>query len=236
MNSERKTLDYVYTFKFEDGFEKDFIIRLDSETLDIINGEPDEIPDWADNSDFPCNSDKCKTNNKRYCPIALHLDSIIKFFSDRVSYEKVSITADINGRRYYKETTIQNAVGSLIGIIMPVSGCPVLGKLKPLVKYHLPFSSIEETEFRVYSMYLFAQYLRQLKGLTPDWEMKRLHELYAEILEINRVISHKIAQLENQDVSSNALIALDNFAQFISFNLEDNDFSRYEKIFGVWFD
>ncbi|MGK9475478.1 DUF6901 family protein [Melioribacter sp. OK-6-Me] len=236
MNNEPQTLEYIYTFKFEDGSEKVFTIQLDAETLNIITRETEEIPEWAYNSDFPCNSEKCNNSNTQYCPIALHLDKIIRFFSDRVSYEKVFITADINGRHYSKETTIQNAVSSLIGIIMPSSGCPILGKLKPLVKYHLPFSSIEETEYRVYSMYLFAQYLRHLKGLDADWEMKHLHDLYAQILDINRIISQKIAQLENQDASCNAIIALDNFAQFISFNLEESDFSSYDKIFRVWFD
>ncbi len=236
MESSYNVLKYVYTFIFNDGREKKFEILLDRNTLNIISTKNIEIAEWAKRENFSCSNELCNKMFDQYCPIAVNIDNIIKFFSDINSYESVKIYAEVDERTYYKETSIQKGVSSLIGIIMPASGCPVLSKLKPLIKFHLPFASIEETEFRVISMYLFAQYLIMQKGGIPDWEMNKLRKVYEEILKINRALSEKVANLENKDASINAIVALDNFAQFITSSLEYKDLSEYEKIFSEWLD
>ncbi|MDN5353885.1 MAG: hypothetical protein PWQ09_641 [Candidatus Cloacimonadota bacterium] len=43
-------------------------------------------------------------------------------------------------RNYVKDTTIQRGVSSMLGMFLVSSGCPVLTKLKPVVKFHLPFA------------------------------------------------------------------------------------------------
>lgn len=230
----KNILKYVYTFIFKDGREKKFEILIDKDTLNIIPSEQQEIAQWAKREEFQCASEFCNSMFKEYCPIAVNINNIIKFFSDIDSYENVKIYAEVDERTYYKETSVQKGVSSLIGIIMPTSGCPVLAKLKPLTRFHLPFASIEETEFRVISMYLFAQYMIFQRGGKPDWEMVKLKKIYEDILKINRTLSEKVAQLENKDASINAIVALDNFAQFISSSLEYKDFSDYENIFKEW--
>ncbi|MCX7797234.1 MAG: hypothetical protein N2249_01245 [Melioribacter sp.] len=232
--NNQNVLKYVYTFVFKDGKEKKFEILLDRDTLNLIPTENCTIAEWARREQFKCANDLCNSMFEDYCPIAVNIDNIIKFFSDIDSYETVKIYAEVDERTYFKETSVQKGVSSLIGIIMPTSGCPILAKLKPLTRFHLPFASIEETEFRVISMYLFVQYMIMQRGGTPDWEMSKLKKIYEDILKINRTLSEKVATLENKDASINAIVALDNFAQFISSSLEYNDLSEYENIFREW--
>ena len=100
-------------------------------------------------------------------------------FGDRISYDVVDVTVESRERLYVKEQiSIEHAVSSLLGIIMATSGCKDLDMLKPMVKFPLPFASIEETIYRAASMYLLAQYFRHKRGLVPDWDMAGLSSVY----------------------------------------------------------
>lgn len=218
---------------FENGNELEINLILDKETLTLIPNEEFEKPDWTKQENFCCPDNSCKKIHTNYCPLALNINRFIKLFSNIPSYAIVTAHIETNNRTYLKKTSLQEVFGSLLGIIMPTSGCPTLGKLKPLVKYHLPFASFEETEFRVFSMYLIAQYLRKQKRKTVDWDMKDLKKLYDEIQIINKNIASKIADLEKMDASINSVIVLNNFADSITFSLEEN-LSRFEKLFENW--
>lgn len=63
--------------------------------------------------------------------------------------------------------------------------------------------------------------------------MKDLKKLYDEIQIINKNIASKIADLEKMDASINSVIVLNNFADSITFSLEEN-LSRFEKLFENW--
>ncbi len=230
-----KLISYKYTFIFEDGNEKEFVINLNTDTLDLIYDHELEKPDWTKKNNFKCPVTCSENKYEPYCPIGIHINHMIKQFSNLPSFQKVKISVEANNRTYSKETSLQVGLGSLFGIIMPASGCPVLGKLKPLVKFHLPFSNNEETEFRVFSMYLLAQFFLRKKGEDVDWEMYNLKKLYEDIRNINRNLAQKIADLEKLDAGINSLIVLDTFADSVSFSLEEN-LSDLEKLFESWFE
>lgn len=234
--ANEKILEYKFRFVFANGSEKTLTLKIDAETLELIRQSDEPLPEWSKHKNFQCSHEDCNTFHPIYCPIAVNLHDVIKFFSDIPSYERVTIHADVNGRSYTKETTIQDGAGSIIGIVMPTSGCPVLNKLKPLVRFHLPFASIEETEFRVFSMYLLAQYLRSRKGKTPDWKLTELKDMYEKIQSINQNVAAKIADMEKMDTSINAVVILSNFAHSVTFDLEDDDLSGLEKLFKEWID
>ncbi len=209
-------------------------MKLDADNLTLIpDHEWEDKPEWTLSGNFTCKIPACAEKADDHCPIALILNRYIKLFSNFPSYERVAIRVENEQRTYLKETSLQEAFGSLLGIIMPTSGCPVLGKLKPMVRFHLPFASIEETEFRVFSMYLLAQYVRMKHHLKPDWEMNELKQLYEDIQTINRNFAQKIADLEKMDTSINSVIVLNNFADSVSFSLEEN-LSQFEKLFDCW--
>ncbi|MDZ7765700.1 MAG: hypothetical protein U5K00_15000 [Melioribacteraceae bacterium] len=232
MNNELRK--YSYKLEFEDGKTETFNIFLEPSTLQIVRQSKEQPADWTKLENFEC--DHCPINKDEfeYCPVAVNLEELIKFFSERASYEKVKVTVETEERSYYKETDLQSAVGSLMGILMPASGCPILAKLRPMLRFHLPFSDLDETEFRVFAMFSLAQFLRHKKGKEPDWEMKSLAELYDNIQKINTNVAKQISELEKRDASINSVIVLNNLAAFVSMNLDEEDFSNLSKIFSTW--
>lgn len=229
--NQKDLLKYSYKFAFKDKSEKTFEVFLNPRTLDVVREGCDNSPEWTKLENFQCNS--CQIDKEKYecCPVAVSLKDIITFFSNIPSYEEIVLEVTTPERTYVKDTSVQVGVGGIIGILMPTSGCPTLGKLKPLVRFHLPFASIQETEFRVFSMYLLAQYFKMKKGKEPDWEMKNLKEMYEDIQKLNVNIARKIADLEAKDASINAVVVLNNFADSIQFSLDDDDLSDIEFLF-----
>lgn len=229
-----KLLEYKFKFVFQHGEEKSIELKIHKYSLLLETDSNEEPPGWTQHENFCCPIKSCLNEHTTYCPIAVNLNNVINFFSNIPSYEKVKIIAEINDRTCSKITSVQDGVGSIVGIIMVTSGCPVLGKLKPMVRFHLPFATIEETEFRVFSMYLLAQYFKMKNGDEADWQMKKLKELYSDIQKINQNIARKIADLEKMDTSINAVVILDNFANSVAFGLDDDDLSSIKYLFNEW--
>ena len=224
-------IEIKYNFAFTKDFAKSFLLKLDERTLELDGFENKEFPDWASFKNFRCQICKLDPKTHSHCPIALNLNKVVPFFSDFPSYEKVDVTVETAQRTYFKSTTIQEALGAMAGIFMSASKCPTMSKLKPLVRFHLPFASLEETGYRVISMYLLAQYIKKNNGQEPDWEMKELGELYKEIQIVNSSIAQLLSSLEEKDTSKNAVVVLNNFATFLTFRLENSHFTEFENIF-----
>lgn len=235
MNMQTTELFFNYNFNFSDGREKEFKIRIDNSTLTSILPKREELPEWTKLENFKCNHCPLDPQKNEYCPVAVSLIDIIEFFSDSASYESVNLTIETEPRNYYKHTSLQTGVSGLIGILMVTSGCPVMGKLKPMVRFHLPFGTLEETEYRVLSMYLLAQYLIWKKGGSPDWEMQNLSKIYDDIRILNQNVCKRIADLEAKDTSINAVVVLNNFAEYVSFNLDEKMLDELEILFKDYF-
>lgn len=224
-------LTISYTFYFKEGTQQTYKINLESNTLTILRKIDEALPEWTLLENFSCPHCPLDKTQFKYCPIAVNLKEIITFFSDTPSYEEVRVVVDTEERRYEKMTSVQVGVGGILGILMPTSGCPILGKLKPLVRFHLPFATIQETEYRVFSMFLLAQYLKMRKGEEPDWNLNSLKNLYEDLQKLNTNIARKIADLEKQDASINAVVVLNNFADSVTFCLDEDDVSDFEFLF-----
>ncbi|MCH6545787.1 MAG: hypothetical protein IH796_07270 [Deltaproteobacteria bacterium] len=152
------TISIQYKFTFSDKSVREFNVRLDGETLSLIRRERSSVPDWTRLSYRKCPN--CPLSDKLHpnCPIALNLVEVVEFFKNSISYEEVDVEIITEARNYLKHSDLQTAISSLIGIFMVTSGCPVMDKLRPMVKTHLPFATPEETIYRILSMYLLAQY------------------------------------------------------------------------------
>jgi hypothetical protein len=219
MNKGKKqTFTITYRFCFAGGNEKVFNLEIDRKTLSLVSKFSIELPEWAKVTNIGC--DSC-ANGETHCKLAATIGYFIKQFDNIPSYEKVKIYVETENRTFFKETSVQAGAGGVFGILMSTSECPILGKLKPMVRYHLPFADIEETEYRVFSMYMLAQYFKLKNGEQPDLEMNHLKATYEEIGKINRKIAKAIADLEKTDTSINAVVALNNFADSVTFSLED---------------
>jgi hypothetical protein len=229
---KNKTLKFLYKFHFNDGRKRLFEINIDSKTLLLTKPVRQDPPEWAKMSYFRCENCPLPTSKYKYCPLANHLSEVIEFFTDVPSFEKAIIFVENNLRGSYKYTSVQVGVSSLMGIIMASSGCPIIGKLKPLVRFHLPFASLEETEIRVLSMYILAQFFRMWEGKKTDFKLTKLRKLYEDIQKVNRNIVSKLAEIEIKDTNRNAVIALSNYADFISLSLSDEEIQNLKEFLG----
>lgn len=211
----------VYSFKFENGANKIFNILLDRQTLGFISENRSDSPLWTKLNHNKCANCLLNEGSNKYCPVALNLADIAEEFKDFFAYENVGVTVTTEDRTYLKETTIQQGLSSLIGIIMTTSGCPVMEHLKPMVRFHLPFATLTETIFRMVSMYFMAQYFLNQDGRTADWKLDGLEKIYAEVGQVNRDFAQRLADAAKKDANVNALVSLDCFATMVPLAAEE---------------
>jgi len=229
--AEKEVLNFTYTFRLKSGLVKSFVVSVDNSSLNIIYKNSQSYPEWTKLQNFKCSHCELDPKVHEYCPLAINLVDIIQTFQEYNSFDEAEITVETINRNYSKTTSVQSGVSSMLGIRMVTSGCPVMGKLKPLIPFHLPFASLEETEVRVLSAYLLAQYVKWKKGGEPDWEMANLINIYEDIRILNHNVSKKIADLEKKDVSINSLIVLNNFADYVTFTLDEKMLDDFETHF-----
>lgn len=223
----------TYLFRLKNGETREIPLLLDENTLALVSEIKTEPPFWTELTFHQCSVCPLDTGLLTHCPIALHLSEIVDTFRDYYSYDTVTVEVNDGQRRYLKETSLQNGLGPLMGIIMASGGCPVMDPLRPLVRFHLPFASMEETEFRIVSMYLIAQYFREKKGEKPDWTLDGLQEIYNKVGEVNKFFAERLRSATSKDASVNALIVLDCFAKAVPFAVKTT-LRDYEKFFATY--
>lgn len=222
---------FNYHFEFESGKRLDFEIHLDPTTLNIIHKDVEDLPAWTERSYYQCPHCTLDGTKHKYCPIAVEVMDLIRAFKDHVSHEMVNVLVETEQRNYSHRVPLQHAVSSLLGIYMTTSGCPIMERLKPMVRFHLPFASLEETTYRHISMYLTAQFLRTQKGLPADWKLEHLISTYEEIHKLNTYFCKRIMAQVAKDASLNAVVILSNFADFIPYNITDGEIGSLATIF-----
>src|SRR5574341_861883 len=99
--------------------------------------------------------------------------------------------------------------------------CPVMGQLRPMVRFHLPFASLTETIFRMASMYLMAQFLRSREGKSAEWSLDGLTRVYVEVGKVNRDFAQRLRVAAKKDANVNALVNLDCFATLVPLAADD---------------
>ncbi|WP_457566766.1 DUF6901 family protein [Caldithrix abyssi] len=210
---EDKRLHFIYRFLFNTGKTLSFDIELDAETLEIIPKNSFQ-PSRLSQLDFhQCANCPLTKEEHPLCPVTRNLEYILKDFKDIISYEKVTVLVETEERTYSSRTSVQQGLGSMMGIFMVSSGCPILAKLKPMVRFHLPFATLTETIFRAASTYLLGEFIKYKKGQPADWDMDGLIEIYREIEEVNAGLASRFRAITGRDAHLNALIALDVFAK-----------------------
>jgi len=228
-------ISYKYNFKFSDNEEKEFTVTIDKENLELILTKIKNPPDWALLNFNRCPICLLNENEHKYCPAAISVIDLLEFFRDTASTGKVEVTLETRERKYSHHTTIQRGLSSIFGVCMATSGCPVIGKLKPMARFHLPFATSEETTCRAMSMYLLGQYFSQFRNKKPDWKLKNLEKIYKDIHEVNQHFARRLQDFSKKDANINALIILDTFAHFVLFELDHRMLNELENIFQVYF-
>jgi len=212
---------FIYSYKFKDGSIRNFDLRLDPSNLLLTIKRPENLPLWALLPFNKCAICPLSEKDHIYCPISANLAGIVEQFKNFVSHERVSVTVACEERIYGKDTTVQGGLSPLLGIIMTTSGCPIMEQLKPMVRFHLPFASLDETIFRGVAMFLLAQYYRNQDGKPATWSLDSLGAIYAEVGRVNRDFAVRMRAAAKKDANVNALVNLDVFASMMALGVED---------------
>lgn len=162
------------------------------------------------------------------------LDPVIAEFHDAISHHEATITIETPARTYSKRAALQSGISALIGLLMSTAGCPVLNKMRPMVRTHLPFSTLDETMYRAASMYLLAQYVVAQRGGTPNWDLGGLAGIYAEVHSVNKAFIKRLRTLQIEDASLNGLVNLDCFASFTTMTLRGDAAGAFAGLFAAY--
>lgn len=212
---------YNYCFDFPDSSKKRFLIKLDPETFDYkpSGGTP---PEWAKLEVARCPCCKLKSEEHQYCPIAANIAELVLAFKDTASYKSCSVSCISTARSCTKETTVQDGLASILGIIMATSGCPSMKILKPMACFHLPFATVQESNYRSASAYLLRQYFTHKKGESADFFMDRIQEFYQEVQEVNKGIFKRIDMTSEMNADKNAIVTLNALAQILVMEVNES--------------
>jgi hypothetical protein len=210
-----------YSYQFKTGAPVTFNLRLNRETLGLMLDRDPEPPVWALLNHKRCENCPLDPARHVYCPVAKNFSQIAEPFKDLLSHEMVTVTVRTDERTFTKETMIQHGLSPLVGIIMTTAGCPIMEHLKPMVRFHLPFASLDETIFRMASMYLMVQYYRHQDGKPSEWNLDGLMKAYAEVSVVNRDFANRLRDAAKKDANINALVNLECFAAMMPFAAEE---------------
>jgi hypothetical protein len=202
----------TYQFEAEDGTQASFVLEMDPRTL--LQPRPQgELPEWTALEFQKCPHCPLDPAQHPCCPSAAHLPRIIQTFNHLVSHDRVRVEAVSPERTCIKTMSVQAGIGALMGLIMATSGCPITAFFRPMARFHLPFSTQDETIFRAASTYMLADYFRaRASGNTRDGDLSGLMEVYERVHALNKAFFGRIRAAARTDSSLNALVHLDMFA------------------------
>jgi hypothetical protein len=178
-------------------------------------------PAWTALGFNQCNGCPFNAAETPYCPAALQLSGVIEGFTDIVSYDKVKVSVESEERHVVATLAAQQALASLMGLIMASSGCPNTAVFRPMARFHLPFSSESETAYRVASMYLLAQHYSARAGGSADLALNDLERVYRGIHSVNRGMATRLRAASRQDAIVNAVVLLDVFSSLVPAAIHD---------------
>lgn len=235
----KKPIEVRYHFvcegETEGPIEKHCVVRLDPDRLETSHSLTPTPPDWTRLEVKQCDVCPLKTSKHDYCPAALSFVEILEEFGEILSYRMVDATVTTGERTVTIRTTLQKALSSLVGLRMATCGCPVLAKFKPMARFHLPFSSTEETVYRSAAAYLLAQYFLRRSGREVDWDLEGLSALYDEIHQVNVQLAERLRTIPTGDAHLNALVILDLFTLALPQSIDEN-LSELEHLFSAYFE
>ncbi len=220
---EAKPYRIIYDFRFSDGKSHRFEILLDAK-IRCVNPAGSLTPTLAwTRLDFEqCRCCPLDPTEVRFCPVAVNIAEIVEAFKDKASSESCSIRCEVQERIYLKKTTLMEGISSLFGIIMATSCCPVMDFFKPMARFHLPFSTGDESTVRAVGMFLLGYYLRNPGDGSFLTAMKDLEQRYDRVRQVNEGLFARITHIGSQDADKNAVIMLHSLSMLLGMEISQN--------------
>ena len=204
-----------YRFALPDSTERVFDLELDRDSALLVSEPMGDPPAWTLMSFNQCSGCPFEATKVSHCPAAVQLAGVIEGFADLVSYDKVRVTVETEERSVAATLSAQQALASLMGLIMASSGCPRTAVFRPMARFHLPFSNESETAYRVASMYLMAQHFISRNGGEPDLALEELELVYRGVHAVNRGMAQRMRAASRQDAIVNAIVLLDVYTSLV---------------------
>lgn len=206
-----------YRFVLPDGSHERFDLFFDTQNFRLLNPQPAELPFWTELAFHQCENCPLKPADTPRCPVAVQLVGVIERLERVVSYDQVRVDVRTTERLVSQETTAQQALSSLLGLIMAASDCPHTTFLRPMARFHLPLSSESETIFRAAAAYALAQMLRANGETTIslDTAFAGLKASYAQLHKVNRGVARRLGAATSKDPARNALVLLDAYTTLL---------------------
>jgi hypothetical protein len=211
----------TYRFTFPDSQERAFELEMDRDTAELSPPNVPQPPAWTALGFNQCTGCPLNAAETPHCPAALQLAGVIDGFTDIVSYDKVKVSVETEERQVSATLAAQQALASLMGLIMASSGCPRTAVFRPMARFHLPFSSESETAYRVASMYLLAQHYAAREGAPADFVLNDLERVYHGVHSVNRGMATRLRAASRQDAIVNAVVLLDVFSSLVPAAIHD---------------
>jgi hypothetical protein len=219
-----------YSFDLPDGSQKSLDFTFDARDFRLSNPAPADPPFWTDLTFNQCANCPLNAAEHAHCPAALQMASAIEPLKALVSFDTVGVTVTQAERTVHAETTAQQAMSSVLGLIMATAGCPWTDRFRPMARFHLPFASEAETVYRSVSMFLLA---RELTGASPDHGFAELEKLYENLHVVNRDMSRRLGAAAPTDPARNAMALLDAYTTLLPAALESS-LEELKPLFEAW--
>ncbi|MCP4215706.1 MAG: hypothetical protein GY765_13715 [bacterium] len=219
--SDNHPYDVLYEFKFKDGKRKCFKVTIDPKTMTNSATDPEVKPAWTRLEYQQCEHCPLDNSTVPYCPVALNIVELVEEFKDMLSSDNCIVNCTTPERTYMKETSLQEGLCSIFGLINATSKCPIMGVFRSMARFHLPFSTFQESIARSTSLYLLSQYFQKKKGKIPDLDLKKLEEQFWKVQEVDECILARIENVANKDADRNAYVILNSLVQVLSMEIDE---------------
>ena len=192
---------------------------------------PASSADWTRLQFHQCANCPLQADDETHCPVAVDIEEVAEKFKDIISFERADVRVISEEREYFRNCDVQTGLKSLLGLLMASSSCPILSKFKPMAQFHLPFSTVDETIYRVTGAYLLKQYFLFKDGCKPDLDLKGLESHYEDMKQVNRDFMLRIRTASESDANLNAINILWSLSAVVGLTLDE----RLEKMKPLFF-
>lgn len=205
-----------YRITLDDTHQFAYTIELERTTEAACTG----LPAWTRIGHQQCSNCPLSRERVSHCPTAVDLHRVIEDFQGLPAVRKANVWVRTPEREYTKVVGLEEALRSLLGVIMATSACPVLHKLKPMALQHLPFASNHEFVLRAVSLYLTRQYFNMREGRYPDWELKGLVSVFQQLQLVNQAFWQRIHDTCSGDSNLKAFLTFFSMSSSLTYSLE----------------
>jgi hypothetical protein len=223
-------LSIRYRFDLPDGSQKTLSFKFDPASFRLINPVPAAPPFWTELEFNQCANCPLVAAAHPHCPAALQMAAALEPLKSLVSFDTVGVTVHQSERTVYVETSAQQAMSSVLGLIMATAGCPWTDRLRPMARFHLPFANEAETVYRSVSMFLLS---REMTATDTRPAFSALTHLYENLHLVNRDMSRRLGAATHTDPARNAMALLDSYATLLPAAL-DRSLAEWKPLFDAW--